>query len=202
MWPERRLISVDLPAPFGPMTAWISPRANAIETSLTAARPPKKRLSLSATRMGSGIGFSRRSVKGQAQAHARDSTRQKQDRKNDEQPHGEKPMLRHAGELGLDQNQDERAQDGAVERSHAAEDDHHQNLARQLPAEKFGIHEAELSGAEITGETRDRACDDETRELVTERRKPQGAQSILVRLDALDRSSEERSEDHPQKKEH
>src|SRR5258708_35326226 len=40
--PERRFTSVDFPAPFGPMTAWISPTTSSSDTSLTAARPPKR----------------------------------------------------------------------------------------------------------------------------------------------------------------
>ncbi len=40
--PDSRLTSVDLPAPLGPMTAWISPRASASETPSTATSPPKR----------------------------------------------------------------------------------------------------------------------------------------------------------------
>src|SRR3954463_12103409 len=40
--PERRLISVDLPAPFGPMTAWISPTWTSSDTPATARSPPKR----------------------------------------------------------------------------------------------------------------------------------------------------------------
>ena len=37
------LISVDLPAPLVPITAWISPTQRSSETASTAARPPKRR---------------------------------------------------------------------------------------------------------------------------------------------------------------
>src|SRR5665647_661665 len=40
--PESRLVRVDLPAPFGPITAWIRSRQRSSETSLTAASPPKR----------------------------------------------------------------------------------------------------------------------------------------------------------------
>src|SRR4051794_33239474 len=46
--PEIRLISVDLPAPFGPMTAWISPTRTSMDTPDTALRPPKRFSSASA----------------------------------------------------------------------------------------------------------------------------------------------------------
>ena len=40
--PVRRLISVVLPAPFGPINAWRAPRWTSRVTSLVAARPPKR----------------------------------------------------------------------------------------------------------------------------------------------------------------
>src|SRR5258706_16163357 len=39
--PEIKLISVVLPAPLGPMTAWSWPRLTSKETASTAASPPK-----------------------------------------------------------------------------------------------------------------------------------------------------------------
>ena len=38
--PDSRLVSVDLPAPLGPITQWMRSRHRSTETSLTAARPP------------------------------------------------------------------------------------------------------------------------------------------------------------------
>src|SRR3954454_1054521 len=46
--PESRLVSVDLPAPLGPITAWMRPRQRSTETSFTAARPPKRLVSRAA----------------------------------------------------------------------------------------------------------------------------------------------------------
>src|SRR5436309_9907659 len=42
-WPVRMLKNVDLPAPFGPMSARISPRASANDTPSTARTPPNAR---------------------------------------------------------------------------------------------------------------------------------------------------------------
>src|SRR4051812_41565095 len=53
--PESRLIRVDLPAPFGPMTAWISPVRTSRETSATACSPPKRFVSPSARSAASGM---------------------------------------------------------------------------------------------------------------------------------------------------
>src|SRR5690349_188283 len=40
--PESRLVTVDLPARLGPITAWMRPRQRSTDTSFTAARPPKR----------------------------------------------------------------------------------------------------------------------------------------------------------------
>src|SRR5262245_12193788 len=53
MTPVRQLKNVDLPAPLGPMIARISPRRTAMETRLTAVRPPNCRVRSSVrSRMG------------------------------------------------------------------------------------------------------------------------------------------------------
>ncbi len=48
--PASRLVRVDLPAPFGPITACNSPTFSAMSTASTATRAPKRRVSPSATR--------------------------------------------------------------------------------------------------------------------------------------------------------
>ena len=40
-WPERMRMSVDLPAPFSPITAWTSPASSASDTSLRTSMGPK-----------------------------------------------------------------------------------------------------------------------------------------------------------------
>jgi hypothetical protein len=44
MLPATRLNSVDLPAPFGPMSPVIEPRSTRSEQLLTARKPPKRLL--------------------------------------------------------------------------------------------------------------------------------------------------------------
>src|ERR1700730_17567068 len=53
--PVRRLTSVVLPAPFGPISAWRAPRSTCRETSLAATMPPK-RLSRCSVASTAGIG--------------------------------------------------------------------------------------------------------------------------------------------------
>src|SRR5215204_13785 len=53
--PVIRLKKVVLPAPFGPMSAVIEPRWTSTWPTSTAVRPPKRRRTLSVTRIGSGL---------------------------------------------------------------------------------------------------------------------------------------------------
>src|SRR5687767_4093977 len=53
--PVRRLKNVVLPAPFGPMSAVISLRWTSTCSTATAVRPPKRRVTPSATRIGSDL---------------------------------------------------------------------------------------------------------------------------------------------------
>src|SRR5262249_39861090 len=52
--PVKQLKNVDLPAPFGPMTARTSPGATAIDTRFSAVRPPNCTVSPSVWRIGGG----------------------------------------------------------------------------------------------------------------------------------------------------
>src|SRR4051812_9648622 len=53
--PVRRLNSVVLPAPFGPISAVIAPRCTSMWSTSTATRPPNVRFTPSTTRIGSGL---------------------------------------------------------------------------------------------------------------------------------------------------
>src|SRR5437870_2991009 len=54
-WPVRMLNSVDLPAPLGPISARISPRASAMLTPATAWTPPKDFRTASTRRTGGSL---------------------------------------------------------------------------------------------------------------------------------------------------
>src|SRR5689334_25147352 len=90
--PDSRLISVDLPAPFGPMTACTARGAIESVTSSTATRPPKRRPSDAVARTGLVtivLGPARHTT---APPHAMDSDqalRQQQNRSDDEPAHQE-----------------------------------------------------------------------------------------------------------------
>src|SRR5688500_11436476 len=54
--PVSRLKKVVLPAPLGPISAVMTPRCTSRCSTSTAVRPPKRRVTPSATRIGSGLG--------------------------------------------------------------------------------------------------------------------------------------------------
>ncbi len=55
--PDSTFISVDLPAPFSPQIAWISPRSTDIETSCSALTPGKVFVMARISRMGLAMGL-------------------------------------------------------------------------------------------------------------------------------------------------
>src|SRR5208282_3936670 len=97
--PEIRLTRVVLPAPLGPITAWIRPARKASDTPSTAARPPKRRAKPRTTRTGSTT-FSLRPLYEPAQA-----ARQKQHRQDDDDAQRQEPMPRRVGQRVLQQHQ-------------------------------------------------------------------------------------------------
>src|SRR3954465_10761076 len=90
--PESRLVSVDLPAPLGPMTAWMRPRQRSTETSLTAARPPKRLVRCVAeSRISSAIGVVLAAAGPRHEAE--DAARGERHDGNDEQAHPQLPVF-------------------------------------------------------------------------------------------------------------
>ena len=82
--PESRLVSVDLPAPLGPITAWMRSRQRSSVTSFTAARPPKRLVSCLAPRRTSAIAVL---AAQHALDQAQDAARREADQQDDEQAH-------------------------------------------------------------------------------------------------------------------
>src|SRR3954453_16504688 len=122
--PERRLIRVDLPAPFGPMTAWISPVRTSSETSATACSPPKRFVSLSARSAASGMaglaggerrgrGARPRHAGRGAESHLEElanTVRERQHDRDDDQAFGELPVLGERAQHLLEAHQDRGAE--------------------------------------------------------------------------------------------
>src|SRR6266850_714364 len=152
--PERRLIRVLLPAPFGPITACSSPTLQETDTSRTAASPPKKRVSSYVSRIASGTGGFL-----VARSEARETAQSE----------------RHHRES---------ADDRANQRTHAAQDHHHQHRSGQMPAEHVGIDHAELRRRQVTRHAGEHAGQHETGELVAESGEAERTHPALVDVNA------------------
>src|SRR5690606_19920883 len=128
-------ISVVLPAPFGPISAWISPGLRSRLTLSVAFRPPKlfERFRMSMT--------------GSAMTHlARDQTddaaaREKHDAEQDEAEE-KLPALGDAAEHEFEQHREDRAGHGPEQPPRSTEDDQHDQLSRHVPRHHGGGHEA------------------------------------------------------------
>src|SRR5690606_33862166 len=79
--PQIGWMSVDLPAPFGPISAWISPGRRSSETSSVARNAPKDLLRLESSRTGSAMTLSMPGLSGEKphKAAARKEHRAEQD---------------------------------------------------------------------------------------------------------------------------
>ena len=72
----------------------------------------------------------------------------------------------------------------------AAQDDHDQQRARQVPAQQFRIHETVLGGEQEAGVSGDRTRQRERGQLVRVGREARGPHALLVGLDAGQRAAE------------
>src|SRR5438128_699898 len=110
-------MNVVLPAPFGPMIAWLSPSTIWKSTRLVAMSPPKlfvrPRTSSSASAIAAALG----------QPADEPALREEHDEQQD-RPEDHLPVRRPRGEHVLEQEQRDGADDGTDERPHPAEDDH------------------------------------------------------------------------------
>src|SRR5215813_11292099 len=109
-WPVRMLKNVDLPAPLGPMSAQISPRASANETPFTAWTPPNARRTSSASRTGVG------SVTGARAEHAENAARKREHEDDEDRAEHELPVLRVARHHRVEELVERRAERRAGQR--------------------------------------------------------------------------------------
>src|SRR5437763_11786083 len=139
--PVIRLNRVDLPAPFGPMTARTSPSATRIDTWSTAVSPPKRRVSSSSS-SNATINFQFSPAATEAGANqAPDSLRRKHHESDKDEPEEQGPGLGVIAQLVLDDQEESSAENWADQCAGAPDDDHDQNLAGQQPEQQLGIGE-------------------------------------------------------------
>src|ERR1700719_2855532 len=138
MMPDIWLISVVLPAPFGPMMACISPGMTSSVTSSVTTRLPKLLRKPSRRSTGSGMTGpppepDAKGVQTTDQPAAREQHDQHQDR-----PENRLPVFRYAGQPFFGQKISGSANERTVERTGAAEDHHDDQLAGFLPRHVSG----------------------------------------------------------------
>src|SRR5689334_12617728 len=105
------------------------PRSTPMATSLTAASPPKRRDRPRVARIGSGTRRLADQQTAEAAADAREAAREKDHEQDDRAAEEQLPMRRERGEDLLQGDEHERAGDAAIERAHAAENEHEEHVA-------------------------------------------------------------------------
>src|SRR5215212_8561795 len=126
-------MSVVLPAPFGPMTAWSSPGATARLTSSVTTSAPKLLRRWFSSSIGSAMAVS--------PEEAHDPAAGEEDYQNQEWAEDHLPVLGEGRQLLLEEQERGGAEDGAMERREPAQDHHEDELARALPGHEGGAHE-------------------------------------------------------------
>src|SRR5438132_12364103 len=126
--PASWLISVVLPAPFGPMMAWVSPSRTSRLTSSLASSAPKLFVR---PRTSSRVLFIL------AEEQSREAAPEEEHRQHQERTQDQLPVLRPARERVLDQEQREGAEHRPGDAPHAAEDHHEHELARARPVHEL-----------------------------------------------------------------
>src|SRR5580658_4860943 len=114
--PVSWLISVVLPAPFGPMMACSSPLVTSSERLSVATMPPNRRTRFSTRSRGSAT------VKSPEQPV--DAAAPEQHDQEQQRAHDQRPIFRDLRQEFLQHQINDRTQYRTEQRAHAAEDDH------------------------------------------------------------------------------
>src|SRR5213082_3259726 len=179
--PASWLIKVVLPAPFGPMMAWVSPSRISKSTSSLARSAPKLFLK---PRTSSRVLFIL------AEEQSREAALQEKHRQHEERSEDELPVLRPARERVLEEQQRKGAEHRTRDTLHAAEYDHEHELDRARPIHELGGEVRGVVDEQRPGEPAHRARDHERREPVRVRREADRARAHFVRLRGADHHAE------------
>src|SRR5216683_319456 len=171
--PASWLISVVLPAPFGPMMAWVSPSRTSRLTSSHASSAPKLFVR---PLTSSSILFI------PAEEQSREAAPQEKHRQHQQRPEDQLPVLRPARESVLDQQERKGAEHRPGDARRAAEDHHEHELARARPVHELGRKVRGVVDEQRSGEPAHGARDHERREPVRVWREADRARAHLVRL--------------------
>src|SRR5687767_4040334 len=137
---------VVLPAPFGPISAWISPAQRSRLTLSVAFSAPKLFRRFRMARMVSAMASFPRQQADKPPARKQDDA--KQDKAEEELP-----TLGEAAENGFEQHEKHGAGNRSEQPARAAQNDEHNEFARHLPGEHRGADEAIEIGKQRAGES-------------------------------------------------
>src|SRR5258706_8563397 len=171
--PASWLMKVVLPAPLGPMTAWVSPSSTSRSTPSVAR---------SATKLLYRPSTSRRLFSIPAREYSGEAALEEDHRQHEQRTEDHLPVLGPALQQLLDEQQREGAEHRARRARHAAEDHHEHQLARLLPAHEAGRKVAGVVRVERARDAAHGAGDDEGGEAVRIGREPERPRARLVRL--------------------
>src|SRR5215510_15019364 len=135
-----RLNTVDLPAPFGPMTARILPASRLMSTASTATSAPKRRTNPlhSSSGIGGLRGIGKRRLLPEARSENAPDTLGGEHHEGDEdRAEDERPEVGDLRQLMLDEHEKNAADDRADERAGAADNHHDQHAPRHQPEEQL-----------------------------------------------------------------
>src|ERR1700722_14448577 len=186
-WPT----SVVLPAPLGPIRAWISPGLTSIETESVARRPPKRLVRGSGESSGSAMTAPEQGV------DAALGVERDQDQHGAE---GDLPIFAPTLAAEVEQRRQRFLQreegDGAVERAeqraHAAQHHDDDEVARLHPRHHGGRDIGALVGQKDAGQAAEGPGQDEGRQPIAEHREAERRHAEIVRLGTADHQAEAR----------
>src|SRR5437868_856050 len=185
--PVSWLISVVLPAPFGPMIACSSPCATSSVTWSVATMPPKRLTRFSTRSSGSATG--------KPPDKADDAAPPEQHDQEQQRAHDKRPVFRHLRQKLFQQQKHDRPDHRAEHRAHAAEDDHDHEIAGTGPVHRRRADEVGIVREQRAGQTAHHAGNDEAGKPVAVRRKPDRLHALLVGAQALNHHAEARIDD-------
>src|SRR5262245_26119487 len=160
--PVIKLNSVVFPAPFGPMIALIAPWATLKLTPPIAWKPSK----LFRRSRASSIGAPADGPLSEGDRGARQSPREHEQQEDQDDPEDQGPVLRVRDDLLVEPDEDQRAERRAIERAHAAEQRHDQDLGGLGPVGEVREDAAVEDAEQAARDAGEGAGEDEGGQLV------------------------------------
>src|SRR5258708_35020218 len=148
-WPVIRLNSVDLPAPFGPITAAICCVSTVNDTSETATKPENDLRNALISSIAPAMG--QPGPAGVEGAH--DAARKGKEQHHQDCPQHQGPVLGVGGDLLVEDGQHRGADHRPPEMIHPAQDGHDHHIGGFRPEHKIGVDAAVEDAKECSRES-------------------------------------------------